>query len=458
MILHMDFYINEITEKYLDELSSVSTVKNKIPSEKYTEYNVKRGLRNSNGTGVLVGLTSIGEVSGYIMEENEKIPAPGKLFYRGIDINDIVSDISQNDRHGFEEVIFLLLFGTLPNKEQLKDFKELLSHLSTLPDGFTEDTILKTPCENIMIKLSRSVLALYSYDENAEDNSVVNVLKQSIGLIAKFPVLAAYGYQAKAHYFDRKSLYIHSVNPEYTTAENFLHLVRPDNKFTKLEADILDLMLILHAEHGGGNNSTFTTHVVSSTGTDIYSAVAAAIGSLKGSKHGGANLKVTSMIDNIIDNVKDLNNDEEIKNYLIKMLKKEAFDKSGLIYGLGHAVYTVSDPRAVLLKKKAMELAIEKNAMDKFKVFESIERLGPVAFCEVKGPDKEICANVDLYSGFVYQMLNIPIELCTPLFAVSRIVGWCAHILEEHITGGRIMRPAYKNVSQRMTYTKLEDR
>ncbi|MBE7028825.1 MAG: citrate/2-methylcitrate synthase [Ruminococcaceae bacterium] len=454
----MDFYINEITEKYLDELSSVSTVKNKIPSEKYTEYNVKRGLRNSNGTGVLVGLTSIGEVSGYIMEENEKIPAPGKLFYRGIDINDIVSDISQNDRHGFEEVIFLLLFGTLPNKEQLKDFKELLSHLSTLPDGFTEDTILKTPCENIMIKLSRSVLALYSYDENAEDNSVVNVLKQSIGLIAKFPTLAAYGYQAKAHYFDRKSLYIHSVNPEYTTAENFLHLVRPDNKFTKLEADILDLMLILHAEHGGGNNSTFTTHVVSSTGTDIYSAVAAAIGSLKGSKHGGANLKVTSMIDNIIDNVKDLNNDEEIKNYLIKMLKKEAFDKSGLIYGLGHAVYTVSDPRAVLLKKKAMELAIEKNAMDKFKVFESIERLGPVAFCEVKGPDKEICANVDLYSGFVYQMLNIPIELCTPLFAVSRIVGWCAHILEEHITGGRIMRPAYKNVSQRMTYTKLEDR
>ncbi len=454
----MDFYINEITEKYLDELSSVSTVKNKIPSEKYTEYNVKRGLRNSNGTGVLVGLTSIGEVSGYIMEENEKIPAPGKLFYRGIDINDIVSDISQNDRHGFEEVIFLLLFGTLPNKEQLKDFKELLSHLSTLPDGFTEDTILKTPCENIMIKLSRSVLALYSYDENAEDNSVVNVLKQSIGLIAKFPTLAAYGYQAKAHYFDRKSLYIHSVNPEYTTAENFLHLVRPDNKFTKLEADILDLMLILHAEHGGGNNSTFTTHVVSSTGTDIYSAVAAAIGSLKGSKHGGANLKVTSMIDNIIDNVKDLNNDEEIKNYLIKMLKKEVFDKSGLIYGLGHAVYTVSDPRAVLLKKKAMELAIEKNAMDKFKVFESIERLGPVAFCEVKGPDKEICANVDLYSGFVYQMLDIPIELCTPLFAVSRIVGWCAHILEEHITGGRIMRPAYKNVSQRMTYTKLEDR
>ena len=454
----MNFKNKETTEKYLDAMSSISSVKNKIPNEKYNEYNVKRGLRYSNGTGVLVGLTSIGEVSGYIMEENKKIPAPGKLYYRGIDINDIVEDISSTDRHGFEEVIFLLLFGILPNEEQLKDFKELMAACTMLPKGFTEDTILKTPCENIMIKLSRSVLALYSYDENAEDNSVVNVLKQSIGLIAKFPVLAAYGYQAKSHYFDHNSLYIHSPKPEYSTAENFLHLVRPDNKFTKLEADILDLMLILHAEHGGGNNSTFTTHVVSSTGTDIYSAVAAAIGSLKGSKHGGANLKVTSMIDNIIENVKDLKNDEEIKNYLVKILNKEAFDHSGLIYGMGHAVYTITDPRAVLLKKKAKELAIEKNAVDKFRVFEAIERLGPVAFSEVKGKDKEICANVDLYSGFVYQMLNIPMELCTPLFAVSRVVGWCAHILEEHITGGRIIRPAYKNVSQRIEYTRLKDR
>ena len=454
----MNFKNKETTEKYLDAMSSISSVKNKIPNEKYNEYNVKRGLRYSNGTGVLVGLTSIGEVSGYIMEENKKIPAPGKLYYRGIDINDIVEDISSTDRHGFEEVIFLLLFGILPNEEQLKDFKELMATCTMLPKGFTEDTILKTPCENIMIKLSRSVLALYSYDENAEDNSVVNVLKQSIGLIAKFPVLAAYGYQAKSHYFDHNSLYIHSPKPEYSTAENFLHLVRPDNKFTKLEADILDLMLILHAEHGGGNNSTFTTHVVSSTGTDIYSAVAAAIGSLKGSKHGGANLKVTSMIDNIIENVKDLKNDEEIKNYLVKILNKEAFDHSGLIYGMGHAVYTITDPRAVLLKQKAKELAIEKNAVDKFRVFEAIERLGPVAFSEVKGKDKEICANVDLYSGFVYQMLNIPMELCTPLFAVSRVVGWCAHILEEHITGGRIIRPAYKNVSQRIEYTRLKDR
>jgi len=456
--MHMDFSTKGNTDKYLEQLSNISTIQDKIPGDKYIQYNVKRGLRNSNGTGVLVGLTSIGEVSGYVMQDNEKIPTDGKLFYRGIDINDIVKDISENKRFGFEEVIFLLLFGTLPDKNQLKDFKELLEISAPLPDGFTEDTILKTPCENIMIKLSRSVLALYSYDEDAENNSIVNILKQSIGLIAKFPVLAAYGYQAKAHYFDKKSLYIHTVQPGYSTAEDFLHLIRPDNKFTELEAEILDLMLILHAEHGGGNNSTFTTHVVSSTGTDIYSAIAAAIGSLKGSKHGGANLKVTAMIDDIVENVKNLNDDEEFKNYLVKILNKEAFDNSGLIYGLGHAVYTISDPRAVLLKKKAYELAVEKNAVDKFRIFESVERLGPVAFSEVKGADKEICANVDLYSGFVYQMLNIPTELCTPLFAVSRIVGWCAHIIEEHITGGRIMRPAYKNVSKRIPYTKLSDR
>jgi len=447
-----------ISNSYLEGLSSISTVKDKIPTEKYIKYNVKRGLRNDNGTGVLVGLTSIGEVSGYIIEDNEKIATPGKLYYRGINIEDIVSDVETDNRHGFEEVVFLLLFGILPNKEQLKDFKEVLSIMRELPEGFTEDAILKTPCENIMIKLSRSVLALYSYDNDAENASILNILKQSIGLIAKFPTLAAYGYQAKAHYFDNKSLYIHTSKPEYSAAENFLHLIRPDNKFTKLEADILDLMLILHAEHGGGNNSTFTTHVVSSTGTDIYSAIAAAIGSLKGSKHGGANLKVTSMAEDIMANVKDWDNDEEIEAYLVKILEKEAFDKSGLIYGLGHAVYTITDPRATLLKKKAIELSVEKNEMKKFKVYEAIERLGPKAFSTVKGPGKEICANVDLYSGFVYQLLDIPVELCTPLFAVSRIVGWCAHILEEHITGGRIIRPAYKSVSNKVEYTKLENR
>ena len=447
-----------VYSEYLENLSSISTIKDKIPREKYQEYNVKRGLRNDNGTGVLVGLTSIGEVSGYIIQDNEKIPAPGKLYYRGIDIEDIVADIEKNDRHGFEEVIFLLLFGVLPNKEQIKDFKEVLSVLRELPDGFKEAAILRTPCKNIMIKLARSVLSLYSYDDDAEDPAILNILKQSIGIIAKFPTIAAYSYQAKAHYFDNKSLYLHTSIPQYSAAQNFLHLVRPDNKFSKLEADILDLMLILHAEHGGGNNSTFTTHVVSSTGTDIYSAVTAAIGSLKGSKHGGANLKVTAMAKDVMDHVKDWSNDEEIENYLLKILNKEAFDNSGLIYGLGHAVYTVTDPRAVLLKKKARELAIEKNELEKFKVYEAIERLGPKAFSKVKGADKEICANIDLYSGFVYELLNIPVELCTPLFAVSRIVGWCAHIIEEHITGGKIMRPAYKSVSDRVKYVPLEER
>ncbi len=449
---------NMMSSEYLENLSSISTVKDKIPKEKYLKYNVKRGLRNDNGTGVLVGLTSIGEVSGYIIEDNEKIATPGKLYYRGINIEDIVADIENDDRHGFEEVVFLLLFGVLPTKEQLDDFKEILCAARELPERFTEDTILKTPCENIMIKLSRSVLDLYSYDKNAEDNSTLNILRQSIELIAKFPTLAAYGFQAKSHYFDKKSLVIHAQDPNLSAAENFLHLIRPDSKFTKLEADILDLMLILHAEHGGGNNSTFTTHVVSSTGTDIYSAVAAAIGSLKGSKHGGANLKVTSMAQNIMDNVKNWADDDEFEEYLIKILKKEAFDNSGLIYGLGHAVYTITDPRAILLKRKAKELAIEKNEMEKFLVYEAIERLGPKAFSKVKGNGKEICANVDLYSGFVYQLLDIPVELCTPLFAVSRIVGWCAHILEEHITGGKIMRPAYKSVSNRSEYVNLQDR
>lgn len=450
--------IKDISDSYMEYLCSLSTVKNKIPAEKYSKYNVKRGLRNNNETGVLVGLTSIGEVSGYIIEDNEKVAVDGRLFYRGIDIKDIADDIEKNKRHGFEEVIFLLLFGVLPDKEQLKNFKKCLSILRDLPDGFTEDTILKTPCQNIMIKLARSVLALYSYDDDAEDTSVVNILKQSIGLIARFPTLAAYGYQAKTHYYDNKSLYIHTPKAEYSTAENFLHLIRPDNKFTKLEADILDLMFIIHAEHGGGNNSTFTAHVVSSTGTDIYSAVAAAIGSLKGPKHGGANAKVAEMVANIMENVPDWNNDDNIIEYLEKIVSKDAFDRSGLIYGLGHAVYTVSDPRALLLREKARELAKEKGRLDEFRVYEAIERLGPIAFENVKHSGKEICANVDLYSGFVYQMLDIPPELYTPIFALSRIVGWCAHILEETITGGKIMRPAYKSVSKRIPYVALEDR
>ncbi len=447
-----------IPKEYLENLRDISTVTNKIDGHYYDKYNVKRGLRNQDGTGVLVGLTSIGEVSGYIIVDNEKESRPGKLTYRGVDVRDIVQDVASANRHGFEEVIFLLLFGVLPNQEQLKEFKELIGILRLLPDGFTEDMILKTPCKDIMIKLARSVLGLYSYDDNPDDTSVLNVLKQSIELIAKFPTLAAYAYQAKCRYFDGKSLYLHTPKIEFSTAESFLYMIRPDNKFTKLEADILDLMLILHAEHGGGNNSTFTTHVVTSSGTDIYSAIAAAIGSLKGPKHGGANAKVTEMAKDIMEHVKNWDDDEEIAAYLERIVRKEVFDGKGLIYGMGHAVYTVSDPRTELLRGKARELAQERGSLKELGVYEAIERLTPQVLEKVKGVPIEICANIDLYSGFVYQMLNIPQELCTPLFAVSRVVGWCAHILEENITGGKIMRPAYKSVSKRIGYTYLEER
>ena len=447
-----------IPKEYLENLCDISRVTNQIDGYYYDKYNVKRGLRNQDGTGVLVGLTSIGEVSGYIIADNEKEAVPGKLIYRGVDIRDIVEDVASSNRHGFEEVIFLLLFGILPTQEQLAEFKELIGILRLLPDGFTEDMILKTPCKDIMIKLSRSVLALYSYDDNPDDTSVLNVLKQSIELIAKFPTLAAYAYQAKSRYFDGKSLYLHTPKIEFSTAESFLYMLRPDNKFTKLEADILDLMLILHAEHGGGNNSTFAAHVVTSSGTDIYSAVAAAIGSLKGPKHGGANAKVTKMARDIMEHVENWENDDEIAAYLEKIVRTEAFDRTGLIYGMGHAVYTISDPRAELLREKARELAKERGALKELSVYEAVERLGPEVLAKVKGGKKDICANVDLYSGFVYQMLNIPQELCTPLFAVSRVVGWCAHILEENIAGGRIIRPAYKSVSKRIAYTPLEER
>jgi len=448
----------KIPESYIAEITNIATVKNRIPSEKYTKYNVKRGLRNENGTGVLVGLTSIGEVSGYLIQDNEIIPVDGHLSYRGIDINDIVEDVLSDGRHGFEEVAFLILFGVLPTEKQLVDFKEVLGHLRTLPNGFTEDMILKTPAKNIMIKLARSILALYSYDEDPDNVSIDNLLSQSINMVAKFPTLIAYGYQALSHYYNGDSLYIHTPKPEYSTAENFLHLIRKDNKFTKLESDLVDLLLIVHAEHGGGNNSTFTSHVVASSGTDIYSSLAAATGSLKGPKHGGANAMVCAMLKEIKENVKNWSDENEVREYISKILRKEAFDKSGLVYGIGHAIYTNSDPRAVLLKKKARELAIEKNALDQFELMDMIERVTPELMKEIRNIDKPMCANIDFYSGFVYQLLDIPEELYTPLFAASRVVGWCAHILEENITGGKIMRPAYKSISKRSSYTPLSDR
>ncbi|CEP67213.1 Citrate synthase, bacterial-type [Moorella glycerini] len=443
---------------YLDRLALLAEKNNYIEPDLYEKYNVKRGLRNSDGTGVLVGLTEIGEVHGYILDEGERIPDQGRLLYRGIDIWDIVKGFQKEGRYGFEEVCYLLLFGELPDRQWLEEFTNLLAENRCLPDGFVEDMILKAPSNDIMNKLARSVLASYSYDKNPDDLSIKNVVRQSIELIARFPIMVAYGYQAKVHFYENQSLYIPLPRKDLSTAENFLYMIRPDNHYTRLEAELLDLALVLHAEHGGGNNSTFTVHVVSSTGTDIYSVIAAAVGSLKGPKHGGANIKVMEMIDDIKANVRDWADEEEIKYYLTKILNKEAFDKKGLIYGLGHAVYTLSDPRAVLLKNKAAELAREKNMEEEFGLYLTIEKVAPELFAAKKGTEKIIAPNVDFYSGFVYKMLNIPVELYTPIFAIARISGWCAHLLEELVSGGRIIRPAYKNVIGKRKYIPLEQR
>lgn len=431
---------------------------NKIDPVLYDKFGVKRGLRNKNGTGVLAGLTEIGDVSGYKMVDEEKRPAHGQLFYRGIDVKDIVDGFQKDDRYGFEEICYLLLFGSLPTRDELKEFNEVLGENRDLPDGFTEDMILKAPSPDIMNKLARSVLATYSYDDDPDDTSIENMLRQCIQLIARLPILVAYAFQAKSHYYDDKSLYIHNTTTDLSTAENFLHMLRMDNSFTKSEAELLDLCLVLHAEHGGGNNSAFTTRVVSSSGTDTYSAVAAAIGSLKGPKHGGANNKVRQMMDEIKGNVRDWEDEKEIEAYLTKILRKEAGDGSGLIYGMGHAIYTLSDPRAVMLKKKAYNLAVEKDMMKEYKLYESIEKLAPEIFAKVKGSNKEICANVDFYSGFVYSMLQIPPELYTPIFAIARIGGWCAHRIEEFYGANRIIRPAYKNITDYRAYNILKER
>ena len=451
-------FANERFQQLFDHSTKTAADKNVIMPELYKAYNVKRGLRNEDGTGVLVGLTSIGEVHGYIISEGEKEPVEGKLSYRGIDVNEIVKNCQEEDRFGFEETVYLLLFGVLPTKSQLEEFNGLLGELRSLPDGFTEDMILKMPSHDIMNKLARCVLACYTYDEKPDEISLLNMMRQSIELIARVPTMAAYALQAKLHYYDGKSLFLHSPKPELSTAENFLRIIRPDKQYTRLEAMTLDSALILHAEHGGGNNSSFVTHVVSSSGTDTYSAIAAAIGSLKGPKHGGANAKVMGMVQNIKENIKDITSPQEIGDYLRKIIRKEAFDGTGLIYGMGHAVYTISDPRAVLLKQKAFELAKEKNMTDEFTLYSLIEELTPQIFCEEKNEDKIISANVDLYSGFVYQMLNIPSELYTPIFAVSRMVGWCAHRIEEVYTSNKIIRPAYKSVAKKQSYVLLNER
>jgi citrate synthase len=442
----------KIDTALLDELTQNAEKMNRIPLELYQKYSVKRGLRNDDGTGVLVGLTEIGDVHGYIIDEGQIVPVDGRLEYRGININDITRGFQAEKRYGFEEVCYLLLFGTLPTGQQLQQFTTLLGENRALPNGFTENMILKAPSREIVNKLARSVLVCYSYDPNPDDLRLKNVLRQSIELIARFPTMAAYGYQAKSHYFEGKSLFIHRPHKDLGTAENLLHLIRPDSKFTQLEAETLDLALVLHAEHGGGNNSTFTTHVVTSTGTDTYSAIAAAVGSLKGPLHGGANLKVLEMMENIKSEVKDWHDDEEVIAYLTKILRKEAFDGQGLIYGIGHAVYTLSDPRAVLLKDKAKELAAAKGRSKEYDLYDRVAHLSPEVFRQVKNSSKVVSPNVDFYSGFVYDMLDIPRELYTPIFCVARIAGWCAHRIEELISGGRIIRPAYRNVLHNKEY------
>ena len=447
-------------QNILKKLERLAVHNDPINPDLYTKYDVKRGLRNANGTGVLVGLTRIGDVVGYDIKDGQKIAIPGKLVYRGYNVEELIKDAEKNNQFGYEQCAYLLLFGELPNAKQLQVFTSYLGECRVLPPNFTEDMIMKAPSNDIMNKMARGVLASYSYDENPEGREVSNVVRQCIQLIARFSTLAAYGYQAKSRYYDNKSMFIHNPQPELSTAENFLRLIRADNQYTRLEAEILDLALILHAEHGGGNNSSLTVHVVSSADTDTYSAIAAAVGSLKGRRHGGANIRVSEMMDEIKANVKDWSNEKEVRDYLTKISKKEAFDHTGKIYGMGHAIYTISDPREVLLKAKARELAKAKGCMEEFELYNLIERLSPevIQSTHIHATEKNICANVDFYSGFVYSMLNIPRELFTPIFAISRIAGWSAHRIEEIVSGGRIYRPAYKNISKEREFIPLLDR
>lgn len=429
-----------------------------IPRGLYDQFNVKRGLRNADGTGVLVGLTNIGNVHGYIINENEKVPVKGRLYYRGYDIRRLVEGFKIESRFGFEEVCYLLLFGSLPTADELRSFNELLGESRTLPDNFAEDVILKSPSSDIMNKLSRSVLVSYSYDAFPDDISIPNVMRQHMQMIARFPTMVAYGYQALRRYYQGKSLFLHNPKKELTTAQNLLRMIRPNAKFSHLEAEVLDLALVLHAEHGGGNNSAFTTHVVTSSGTDTYAALGAAVGSLKGPKHGGASMAVHGMFEDLKKNVRNWEDEGQIRDYLSKLLDGEVYDRKGLIYGMGHAVYTLSDPRAVMLKERAEVLARAKNRLDEFNLVAAVERLAPEVFCEKKGVSRPLCANVDLYSGVVYSMLDIPECLYTPLFAIARVPGWCAHRVEELISGGKVIRPAYKNVLPKRDYIPLYER
>ena len=426
-----------------------------IPKQLYEDQNVKRGLRNSDGTGVVAGITRIGSVQGYYMEDGVRVPKEGRLYYRGIDVEDIVNDHAKNNSFGYEEVAYLLLFGKLPTQQELNLFQTVLSQTSALPGGFFEDVIMRAPSDNVMNMLSRSVLGLYAYDRNPDDTSLENVMRQSIELMARVPVIVANAYSVRRHYFSGKSMYIHNPKQGLGTAQNFLRVLRKDKCYTDEEAKLLDIMLMLHAEHGGGNNSAFACRVVSSTGSDTYSAISAAIGSLKGPLHGGANGKVMQMFEAIKAGVSDYNDDEQVRRFLQKLLNKEAGDGSGVIYGLGHAVYTLSDPRAVIIKRYARNLAEQGGMLEELELMQRVERLGAELVMNSRNRSMPVSANVDMYSGLIYQMLGIPQELFTPLFVIARLVGWCAHRIEELTTANRIMRPAYRAVERNLPYTPL---
>ncbi len=448
---------NNAFDHHLNEWSKIIEQKNTIDPKLYPKHNIKRGLRNENGTGVLVGITRVGSVIGYRTENDKKIPIEGQLYYRGYNLFDLVKGFQDEKRLGFEETIYLLLFGKCPNEQQLKEFNQALEDRRELPHHYKEDVILKIPAPNIMNKLQRTVLTLYSYDDNPDDISVVNVLRQSIDLIAKLPLLAAYSYQAKRHYFNHESLVIHTPKKGVGTAENFLYLIRDDGKVSREEIEILDLLLVIQAEHGGGNNSSFATHVVSSTGTDTYSAISTALGALKGPKHGGANKMVAEMFQDIKQHITLDYTEDSLKGYLRKILEKEGFDKKGLIYGLGHAVYTLSDPRTIILKEKAYQLALHKNRVKEYNLYADIEKYGCALLNEKVQIDNCMAANVDFYAGFVLDMLNIPEDLYTPVFAISRIAGWSAHRLEQ-ILDDKIMRPAYITLGENQSYKALKNR
>ena len=448
---------SEITP-YIVDLANLSKEAGYIDSELFTRFDVKRGLRDLNGKGVLAGLTNISDVRATKIVDGETVPDHGALFYRGYNVKDLVAGFSKDNRFGFEEVSYLLLFNKLPNKEELDNFSNLLSHYRSLPKNFVRDVIMKAPSKDMMNTLARSVLTLYPYDDFADDTSLPNVLRQCLQLISIFPLLCIYGYQAHSHYHDDNSLFIHKPVSHLSMAENILYLLRPDCKYTELEAKILDIALILHMEHGGGNNSSFTTHVVSSSLTDTYSVIAAAIGSLKGPRHGGANIKVVKMFDDMKKNIKDWTSEEEVSDYLRKLLHKEAFDKAGLIYGVGHAIYSKSDPRAEVLKQFVESLSIEKGLQNEFALYSMVERLAPKIIEEERQMYKGVSINVDFYSGFVYDMLDLPLELYTPIFAIARIVGWSAHRMEELSNNGKIIRPAYKTLCVDTDYVPMEER